>query len=296
RELKRTQYTFESVEGRQGFVCKLKAPQRAAAYAVKCFLRPQADREIRYHEVKRTVLAGPARQYFVDFEYQNEGIHARGKWYPIVKMDWIQGLTLDEHIIARLAAGDKNGALETIQRYRTMMLDLQTAGIAHGDIEPGNIIVTKAGLKLIDYDTIFVPSLMGLRSAEFGEPLYQHPARSLHHFGAYLDNFPAWVVDNTLAFMTIHTNTFHWGWQYITERVRTDELLYTGQVTNKAIEPVITVPVTNELRARAHLISLISQFPVEQVPALVEDFGSNMLRREALMSSVNRTLQRQSGP
>jgi hypothetical protein len=35
---------------------------------------------------------------------------------------------------------------------------------------------------------------------------------------------------------------------------------------------------------------MLMQFPLEQVPPIVDDFGSNLLKREALMQSINRVL------
>lgn len=294
RELRRAQYTFESDFGRLGFVCHLKTTQRQIA--VKCFLKDQADREIRYYEVKRTILTGPAKQYFVDFEYQRDGIHSRGTWYPILKMEWITGSTLDKYVLDKLAAGDKQAVDSVLYKFRTMMRTLYQAGIAHGDIEPRNIIVTLAGLKLVDYDNIYVPSLAGLQSSEFGEPLYQHPSRSLRNFGPYLDHYPAWIIDNALSFLCVYPNTFHWGWDYIVQLTRTDELYYANSITNKGVEPIVTLPVVPEIRKRAHLMYMLQQFPVEQVPPIVDDFGSNLLKREALMSSINRVLQRYTNP
>lgn len=32
--------------------------------------------------------------YTVGFEYQREGIRIRGEWYPLLKMEWVEGETL----------------------------------------------------------------------------------------------------------------------------------------------------------------------------------------------------------
>ena len=60
---------------------------------------------------------------------------------------------------------------------------LERAGIAHGDLQHGNIFVVDDELKLIDYDGMFVPRLAGCRSNELGIEHYQHPQRKEHHFG-----------------------------------------------------------------------------------------------------------------
>jgi 5-methylthioribose kinase len=175
-----------------------------------------------------------------------------------------------------------------------MVKALQASGIAHGDLCAKNIIVTNTGLKLIDYDNVFVPALSGNQSCEFGEPLYQHPSRGLKHFGAYMDNYSAWVIDNVLTFLLVYPDSFHWGWDYIAELVRDDKLLYYSKVTNQSVEPVMTWDIMPEIRRRANLMHYLLQFPLEQVPPIMEEFSSNLLKREALMQSMNRSLGSQT--
>jgi len=47
------------------------------------------------------------------------------------------------------------------ERFRTMVSRLKEAGIAHGDLQHGNILVIDDDYKLVDYDGIYVPSLNG---------------------------------------------------------------------------------------------------------------------------------------
>jgi tRNA A-37 threonylcarbamoyl transferase component Bud32 len=287
RELRRSQNTFEHAVGKLGMVFHLKGQRQIA---VKCFLRDVPDREIRYYELKKAAT-GAAKPYFIDFEYQREGItDGSGKWFPILKMDWISGPTLDVFVLERLKAGDKAAPDALLFKFRTMMRALMQSGIAHGDISAKNIIVTQAGLKLVDYDNIYIPALSGVQSSEFGDPLYQHPSRNLRHFGPYMDNYPAWVIDNTLSFLSCYPDSFHWGWDYIVQLVRDDQLLYFNQVTNQLVEPVLVWNITAEVKRRAKLMHMLMQFPLEQVPPIVDDFGSNLLKREALMQSINRVL------
>ena len=59
-----------------------------------------------------------------------------------------------------------------------MAMDLHKAGIAHGDLQHGNIIVSPNGsLRLVDYDSVFVPSLRGEHRITSGLVSYQHPCR-----------------------------------------------------------------------------------------------------------------------
>ncbi len=291
RELRRATNTFEFASGKLGMVFHLKGQR---PIAVKCFLRDVPDREIRYFELKKAAF-GEAKQYFVDFEYQREGItDGKGRWFPILKMDWITGPTLDVYVLDKLKKGDKAAPDAMLFKFRSMMRALMQSGIAHGDISAKNIIVTQAGLKLVDYDNVFIPALANLQSSEFGDPLYQHPARNLRHFGPYMDNYPAWVIDNALTFLACYPDSFHWGWDYIVQLVRDDQLLYFNQVTNQLVEPVLFWNITVDIKRRAKLMHMLMQFPLEQVPPISDDFGSNALKREAFMQSINRVLGKYS--
>src|SRR5690606_14666238 len=53
-------------------------------------------------------------------------------------------------------------------------------------------------LRLVDYDTAYVPALRGRRSPEIGHRNYQHPDRGEDHFGPYLDHFAGLVVYTAL--------------------------------------------------------------------------------------------------
>ena len=63
-----------------------------------------------------------------------------------------------------------------------MFETLHVNKISHGDLQDGNIMLIKSGtdiiIKLIDYDSLFVPSLRGQNSPTPGLPEYQHPSRS----------------------------------------------------------------------------------------------------------------------
>ena len=72
-----------------------------AAFAVKCFTKPVADRHERYHAISEH-LQRTDLPFAVAFTYQKEGIRVRGPWYPVVKMDWVEGLTLTQFVRGNL--------------------------------------------------------------------------------------------------------------------------------------------------------------------------------------------------
>jgi hypothetical protein len=160
-------------------------------WAIRCFTNNVKDQKIRYDAVSLH-LSSANLSCFVPFEYLTEGIRINGSWYPIVKMQWIEGETLLQYIRRNLQNAELLKSLA--EKWRHMIIDLQAANIAHGDLQPGNVLIQDDEIKLIDYDGMYVPALQGMRSNEIGHRNYQHPRRSEEHFGPWIDNFSVWVI------------------------------------------------------------------------------------------------------
>lgn len=139
--------------------------------------------------------------YTVAFVYVDHGIKIRQDWYPILKMEWVVGSTLENFVREFYAERASMNMLARQFKYMAEML--KTAGIAHGDLQHGNILVTGHDLRLVDYDGMYVPALHGLQSNELGHANYQHPLRTKKHFGAYLDNFSVWSIYTSLLSISI---------------------------------------------------------------------------------------------
>jgi hypothetical protein len=170
-------------------------------YAVKCFFRSFGDQFERYTAIS-AYLNSVERPWEVDFQFQQQGIRVAGKWHPIVKMEWADAIRLDKYVEAHL--GHPQELLALAGRFAELVADLGSGGIAHGDLQHGNILVTSAGeLRLVDYDGMYVPALSGRESHELGHPNYQHPRRSQSDFGPALDNFSAWVIYISLLALSI---------------------------------------------------------------------------------------------
>src|SRR5579872_848854 len=173
------------------FASVYKMSRANSSVAVRCFFRSFADMGERYAAISRTV-GGGSLPYMAGFSYLGNGIVVRKAAYPILKMDWVGGDLLDTHIRGRLADG--KALAELAGEWRRMAADLERAGVAHGDLQHGNVLVGNGGLRLVDYDGMFVPALKGRPSHELGHPNYQHPGRAARHFGPYLDRFSLWVI------------------------------------------------------------------------------------------------------
>lgn len=188
------------VSGNFASVFRMEAAD-GRAWAVRCFVRWFDDMGRRYAAVDEHLRRLPG-SWRVGFEFQERGVNVGGDWFPIVKMDWASGQPLLSYIEQHLWDGPALAYLAT--RFATLVDDLRRAGVAHGDLQHGNILVAPGGdLRLVDYDGMFVPALAGLSGNELGHRNYQHPARRPGEFGLHLDNFSSWVVYASLVGLSV---------------------------------------------------------------------------------------------
>jgi hypothetical protein len=172
-------------------------------YAVRCFVRHFDDMAVRYAAVGARLAKVPG-SWKVGVEFQPRGVQVGGDWYPIVKMEWSEATPLLPWIEAHL--WDTAAMAYVAGRFAELVADLRAAGIAHGDLQHGNILVAPGGdLRLVDYDGMYVPELarLSLRSNELGHRNYAHPGRTRDDFGLHLDAFPSWVVYASLAALSV---------------------------------------------------------------------------------------------
>lgn len=183
------------------FACVYKFQTGGHAWAARCFLRDIPDLQPRYEAISQC-LTNAKLPYTVPFTYIPSGIKVRGRSYPILKMKWIQGESLNTFVGKTLA---QPGTLLSIGKALLKITrDLKALNIAHGDLQHENILVVGNKLRLIDYDGMFVPALAGNQSNELGHRNYQLPSRSTWDYGPYLDNFSAWVIYVSLAALAVH--------------------------------------------------------------------------------------------
>lgn len=173
------------------FACVFEIRSGKKRIAVKCFFRQVPDRRRRYELISRYLL-NHQLPWLVGFEYQERGIQVQGKPYPIVKMEWIDGIPLNAFVERHLR--DTNTIYSLAQQWYNLVMDLQRARIAHGDLHHGNILVSAGHLRLVDYDGMFVPPLRGEQALELGHRECQHPKRSVKDYDESIDNFSALVI------------------------------------------------------------------------------------------------------
>ncbi|MFE0630521.1 hypothetical protein ACFW3D_26575 [Streptomyces sp. NPDC058864] len=166
-------------------------------YALKCFTRDTSTIGTRYAAIStalRALATGTLSQPWpVSFEFLEQGVLAVGDWYPVVKMAWVEGTDLVSWIERHRQ--DTTAVQTVADRFLAVVGDLDDHGIAHGDLQHGNILVATDGtLRLVDYDGMYVPALKGQVAAENGQRNYQSPTRTAADFGPAMDRFSAWLI------------------------------------------------------------------------------------------------------
>lgn len=190
-----------------GFALTYTMNSGARKYAVRCFHKKSNALEKRYSSIS-TRLKSLQSPYFVEFEFQPQGVRVSGKLFPIVKMSWASGTTLGEFLEKNYR--NSTNLLNLRASLRSLAKYLESQGMAHGDIQPGNVMVADAGKKiqLIDYDGIFIDDLRALGSAELGHRNFQHPKRVSSSWDATLDRFSFIGLD--LAIRALASNPEYW--------------------------------------------------------------------------------------
>jgi hypothetical protein len=187
-------------------VYEVRCPS-GSRWAVKCFTRQVSGLSERYSEIGKYLRLANL-PFMVDFKYLEQGIRVRGQWYPILKMQWVEGFVLNQFVRDNL---DKKPILNALgQIWLRMARRLRESYIAHCDLQHGNVLFVPGStakslaVKLIDYDGMCVPSLAGTKSGEVGHPAFQHPERL--RSGAYnqeVDRFALLTIATALRCLTV---------------------------------------------------------------------------------------------
>ena len=170
-------------------------------WAVKCFTRNVGDQGTRYRAIA-DALRPLAFGWKVDFQYEDDGVLVAGRWYPVLRMQWVQAQSLISFIEGNL--WNPAALAQVANNFAAAVSDLRQAGLAHGDLQHGNILVAPdRSIRIIDYDGMYVPALASAGATEKGHVNYQSPLRTGPEWGPHLDRFSSWVIYASLVLLTI---------------------------------------------------------------------------------------------
>ncbi len=161
-----------------------------AGLALRCFTRSPEDAAQRYRALA-AVLERSDCDAVVPARWVESAIQVGDRRWPAIVMPWVQGAPLSAVVEDLLDRPDKLRALS--ETWLDTVSALATAGLAHGDLQCGNVLVDEAGaLHLVDHDGFHLPGLGP--PAELGHPDFQHPSRSARDWGPGMDGFSVLVV------------------------------------------------------------------------------------------------------
>ena len=178
--------------GNFAVVFKMEDIQTKKLYAVKCFLKEQAGRAESYQKIARE-LEFVNSSFLTSIKYLEKELYVSSQAtseteFPILLMDWVEGVTLDNYLREHL---HESYTLEMLSfQFSRLATWLLAQPFAHGDLKPDNILVRRDGtLVLVDYDGMYVPTMQGEKSRELGSPDFRHPLRTENDFNEHIDDF-----------------------------------------------------------------------------------------------------------
>lgn len=193
--------------GNFAVVFKMKDERDGKLYAVKCFTREQEGRTESYKLISDE-LEFVSSNYLTPIKYLENELFVDTKSsdeeeFPVLLMDWVEGVTLDKYI--RANKNDMYALGMLAYRFGKIASWLLSQPFAHGDLKPDNILVREDGtIVLVDYDGMYVPAMKGQKAREIGSPDYRHPARTEKDFDERIDDFS--LVTILLSLKAISVN------------------------------------------------------------------------------------------
>lgn len=242
-------------------------------FAVRIFNRRQDERLEHYRTISE-YLENRALSSIVHFDYDERGIRsaADGKLYPLLIMDWVPGITLFEWTRDRCREGYVEALQIAADVWLHLVRELNQHDVVHGDLQHGNVMVSPEGhFKLVDYDCMCVPSLIGRRNLETGLPPYQHPGRNADTLlFPGLDNFSALYIYVALRALAAAPYL----WITYVDQPEYDRMLFRVQdFESPASSPLyreLLQSPDEQVRDLAHYLFELARYDLHDVPPVDE--------------------------
>lgn len=163
-----------------GFSCVYKINIENKKKALRCWHRYPGKVQKRFPIVSE-YLINKTTPYFVDIQYIPDAMNYNNKSIAVSLMDWIEGDTLSKFLEKNIL--NQKLLILVSNEFMKMVKSLHELKISHGDLQTENIMICEVGdkleLRLIDYDSLYVPSIPeNFLDDLVGLPAFQHPRRA----------------------------------------------------------------------------------------------------------------------
>jgi hypothetical protein len=200
--------------GNKAIVFKVTEDKSGKIKALKLFLIDNKERFKQYDEISK-FLNQFTTQFFVSFDfiekliYEDVNQNQDENYFPGLVMDWAEGKTLGLKIKELCEVKNKKQLKIIAESFKELSFFLLNNEFGHGDLKHDNIIVDlENGMKLIDYDGIFVPAFNNKTSNELGTDSFQHPSRKSTDFNANIDHFSILTIYTSLVALSNSPDLF----------------------------------------------------------------------------------------
>ena len=238
------------------FAAVYQLQSNQSTWALRCFTTPPNGKQLHYRLLD-DALQNRNIPCLSPFLFHQEGILVSGRKFPVITMEWINGLRLDAKVPQLLNRPRQLRTLAT--GILGAAQSLEANALAHNDLQHANIIVQNNGdIKLVDYDAFYLPEYQGRPAPEAGHPNYQHPRKSPSHFSPRSDRFPALVILLSLQALAADPSL----WKFHNQ----DNLIFTRQdflspQTSQALNQTARSPDPDVRNLAGALIRILDQSP-----------------------------------
>jgi len=186
-----------------GFTDVFPVDVQGKKWAFRCWHASLGSTRSRFMKLS-TALSQVSLPYFCEFKYVDEGIIIKGLKYPTTRMKWVDGVNIKKFLCQH--KNEKKRLTDLAGNFLKMAKDMHSSHIAHGDLQHGNIMVGRDDyLYLIDYDSVYVPSLKGETDIIQGLKGYQHPKRYYNKLSnEKLDYFSELIIYTSILGIAIN--------------------------------------------------------------------------------------------
>jgi hypothetical protein len=172
-----------------GFAVVAKARISGEVWAIRLLYKQQADLEERYQFIHERQAQGELLDVMVPVEYRDDEIGVSGftDRFPVILVKWVEGSVFNRFVENACRSRDIAG----LKNLRSALADLEVRmrelQLAHGDLSGDNMMVSvdkqELILKLLDYDSLWLPEIRNLKSS-VGDGELQHPGVSKSSIGS----------------------------------------------------------------------------------------------------------------